>query len=335
MAILAAAQEPETYSVVASSVSVNTTTTFFDSTYVRECQECVRVDTFSNVGGVGEIAIPSATGDLWFHANLYVGSGGLAADTSNNGLIRFLSGTTSNFRLRMTDTTTGDAAAEYSTDGTTWTSLGTLQLTMNAVKSLDIHFKRGSSGACEIYQDGVLKLSVTGTYSTVSATFNKVRFGAASYNGGSAYWSEMIASDGNTVGMRLNSLAFTGAGANASWTGAYTDVNETNVNTGTALTTNATGAKQTMAVADMVSLPAGYSIAAVVVSASAALAASSVPTDVAFMMRSGGTDYNVGQMSLTAGAGAKLTQKIQTSDPATSAAWTTSGVNALEVGVTT
>ena len=114
-----------------------------------------------------------------------------------------------------------------------------------------------------------------------------------------------------------------------SWTNTYTSINPTTINDANAIFNNTTGSDFLCNVTD---LPSGsFSIMAVKEVARIEVTAGATPTGAKLGIKSGGT-INV-DAGHTPGAVWTQYERLMSTNPITSAAWTSSDINALQLDV--
>lgn len=150
-------------------------------------------------------------------------------------------------------------------------------------------------------------------------------------NGGVTYISEvMLAQDIALVNAHCKTLRATGAGFYTDWSGSYTDVNEVVINDGNFNLSATAGQNQTYDMTN-VSLPAGYSIAGLFYGLRARNDGFTSPTNYKALLRTGGSNFLSGNLT-PIGPAFGYNQYRWDQNPDTSAAWTESDINALQLG---
>lgn len=202
-----------------------------------------------------------------------------------------------------------------------------------------------SANSCKVKVNGNDWITVTtgqDLKNTANATANAVGFGHGVTTGSGWFFDfdDIYICDGNGStnnnflgDCRIETLYPSGAGTTTAWTAStganYTCVDETTSNGDTDYVETSTATtKDTYAMGDLTSTPTAiYGIQTVL----AARKTDAGSRSVAAVIRSGGTDYDGSTVAL-ADSYACLTE-VRETDPATSAAWTASGVNAIEAGI--
>ncbi len=218
-------------------------------------------------------------------------------------------------------------------NGSTWITAGS-DITVDVegqLQTLDIHIVcNTASGSIKMYMSGTLRIdSGTVDLSWIDEIDFVRAYGGTIFGlGYNTYISQVIVADEPTIGMRLLTRYMNGAGATGDWTGGYTDVDEIIYNDADFISS---------AVADQVELftqtgpeISGYVVRAVGVSARARRGASG-PANIQLALRSAGSNYFSPSKPLDIGYGAFL--HIWDEDPATSADWLNTAIDALQPGV--
>lgn len=169
------------------------------------------------------------------------------------------------------------------------------------------------SGANRGLKRGLYDMPFTASYTTSSDHTNL------------AYFSELIFADEDTRGMRVKTIPPTGNGAETDWTGTYADVDETATDTAS-ITTAEAEAVETFSHA--VTLAEGTPIKALCLGALSACAAAD---GIEAVLRLDGTNYPQDLLKALV-AGENPNHALWQVNPATSAAFTASEVNALQFG---
>lgn len=326
----------ESVQIVSGSPADNTTGASFDSAY---CDASLQLSNGTN----DEVACPFVDAAMapttvpdnatcWFHCDAYHLSG--FANAQGDGIIFYDSSGFPWVKLRGDNGT--PTVYLYGNTGTglvpVWTQIGANVPFTFARTTFDISvaIDSGGSHGVTLYVNGTASVA-TGTFSNSSFTNIAAVHLRAFDTGGSWGYSQLMATNGlSTVGGHVFSSRATGAGANAGWTGTYTDVNEANDNDTTFNEAAAAGLRQSYAMGD-VTVPAGYYIASVF-HWLRAKNDGTAPENIKSVCRRGGTDY-VGASNMPGiGAGFAAVGARYDVDPSTSAAWTQAGYNAAEMG---
>jgi hypothetical protein len=269
-----------------------------------------------------------AVTSAWLHAqvNLTLASTsyrmvGLSLNSAANGAGLYVG----------TDSTTSTKTALWKFDGTTWTSLATetsTSLNSTGINPIDLSIASfGASATVKVYVDGNLVITYNGS-TTITGVTNLDCVSIIS-NSGTAYGqvSEIIVGTADTRAMSLATLAPNAAGDTNNWTNAYTNINPVTINDANVVYVNTTAQDFQ---ANLTDLPSGsFSVQAVKIAVRAEVTAGATPTGLKLGVKSGGT-VNVG--SAQTGTVAFTTyESLLTQNPVTSAAWTPTDINALQL----
>lgn len=220
--------------------------------------------------------------------------------------------------------------ALFKYDGTTVTQLAAEtgnSLTWNDQIDMQIT-SYGSSSTVNVYVNGALVITYSGS-TAISGVSNLDCVIIGGLN--NMHFSEFIVTDtADTRAMSLVTLAPNAAGDSAgSWTNTYTSINPTSINDANAIYNNATGSDFQ---ANLIDLPSGsFSVVGCKAIARAEVTAGATPTGFKLGVKSGGT-VNV-DAGHTPGAAFAPFERLMTTNPVTSANWTTSDLNALQLDV--
>lgn len=255
----------------------------------------------------------TATGTVWFHWEQYQAGATGVADPA----FYVFNGTTNVFKLQQT---VNSYQASY-WNGSAWVATGTGFTIPSALARVDIRIDLNSG--FEAFVNGLSLMTGTG-WTGGQTAITKFQITAAN----SPDVSQVMVADYDLRDSRLacptlngNSATNTGAAS-----GVYTDVNELGVDDGTAINITASGNKAGQTKAS-ITLPMGYVIAAVGVSARGRAAGSI--TDGKLGIRSGGTNYSSTGRSYPTAYSPR--QHIVTNDPATGSLFTAAGFNSAEI----
>lgn len=218
-------------------------------------------------------------------------------------------------------------------NGSAWTTAGSsITLNLSVVQHIDLNVVCNSaSGYATLYVSGTQRIT-SGTIDLSGTTaLDKIRLYGTDNAGVVGYplnWSQVIVADEPTVGWRLKTIAPTGAGATTSWTGGYTEIDEAVYSDADFI--NSSVADQVELFAHGTTIPDGYSVQGIVVTARAKRGVTG-PQNLQLALRSSGTTYFSSSKALDVGYSAYL--NVWETDPATSAAFTTSAITSLQFGV--
>ena len=188
----------------------------------------------------------------------------------------------------------------------------------------------GASATVNVWWDGVLALTFTGNVAAAGVS----NLDQVWINGDFSHYqteaSEIIVADEDTRAFGVVTLAPNANGTTQQWTGALADINEITLSDATLNFTNTASQDQQY---NLIDLPSGnFIVKEVMVSARANTPAGSTATKVSLGVKSGAT-INAGALQTAAVAFATFYQAIGVNDPATGAAWTNAGINALQMNL--
>ena len=192
---------------------------------------------------------------------------------------------------------------------------GVAQLKLNGNAGLDIDFS------------GDTQYQSTGQITTV--TLGNWTMGSSYY-----YVDDFVLDDASWIGnTRIQGLVPTGAGNSAQWTPStgsnYACVDEVPPNDADYVTTNSNDQVDTYATGNLTGAIA--EVKCVQVQARAVKEGTPTPTKLALVVRSGGADYASADQAVQTYF--KSLSTIWETNPNTSAAWSTSEVDAMEIGI--
>jgi hypothetical protein len=231
---------------------------------------------------------------------------------------------------------------EYSSDGTTWTAIGTevdCDMTATAI-GVTFDFRiicNSTAGLIEVYSGGT-RILTSATANPTGINLSGIpqisQFrplgGHAGGFGFQINFSEVIIATVPTIGWRLLTRYPAGNSAtNTAWTGSYTDIDETVFNDSDTITSNTASQVETYTTSGP-SLPSGYFVKAIGVYARGKNDGSGV-ANIDMAIRATGANYVSGTKTLDLGYTA--VGNIWETDPSTSAVWDNAQVDAIEVGV--
>lgn len=269
----------------------------------------------------------SAVSDLWVSFYGYGGGSGNAnykwmtfRDTGGNPIARVGYVTSSTIGIEVFN-------------GTAWTTVTSVSAGINTLARFDIHFtKDATNGVFNLYRNKTeLLLTYTGDTDRNASAGPVAQLYHVFFSSTRSTLSAMFAHTSDTRHMEFVQCAFTGNGANTDWTGDFSAIDETGVNDADFITTATDGAKETFTKA---AIPTAYSLNKVegVVVAFRGQVAADLAT-ISGIARVSGTDYAqapVTAVPATYGDGGSFV--VFETNPATSAAWSVSEVDAAEFG---
>lgn len=216
---------------------------------------------------------------------------------------------------------------------------GTKFINQNTTYLVECYFKiHDSAGIVQLKIDGILELSFNGNTNIVGTTIDVLRIGASDpWPPGRyprAYFNNIIVDSSAWIGeTKIQGLVPTGVGNSAEWTpsvGANWEcVDELPASDADYVATNANDITDTYQTEDMSGDIA--SVKCVQIQARAETEGAPTPTNLKLVARSGGADHL--SSSKTVPAMVNSLWHLWEDNPADSAAWEESDVNALEIGV--
>jgi hypothetical protein len=196
-----------------------------------------------------------------------------------------------------------------------------------------------SGGILQWHINGALMTQLLGDTKFTAATTVDYAAGWVPVGGGSGWntdtaWSQIMftSEDYMTYGLAVLNLELSGAGADATQdTGVYTDVNELVEDRTTGMTFDTVGDHFSGALADIAGISSGSPIMGFRVAADVRRGASG-PSQVKLYVVIGGTRYYSPAIAVN-GVGFVTVAYQWDLNPATSAPWTVTQINGLEIGV--
>lgn len=273
-------------------------------------------------------SLSAASDEVWVHFDHYVTT---SAAGFLDGNILWIHGPVTN--LAYIDVNNG-LPSFYYWNGSTYTLISTGPTLNKFLYSIDVRIKlHATEGAIAWYINGTLQGGVSGdTLFGVDTTIDSFILGpsAGGSSAAASYFSQVIASTSSTIGAKLKTLEPTADGANTAWVGTFADIDETLLNDTDFISSAVADQVETFTAGD-VTVPSDYLIGGVCVGARGQRGASG-PQNLQIAIRSNSTDYMSDSVA-GLGAGYAPYFNVWHNDPDTSASWTESGVNAIEVGV--
>lgn len=312
----------EISAVIPSDSSVTENALYYNSSFARTAVKCSGSTNYAE-------GLPSAAGtNIWIHFD--IATDPIASSTSANRFIWYDSSGNERIKINYADTTT-QLVVQY-WNGASFTSLTAITVGIDGVRqTIDMNVVCNSaSGSINVYIAGTNRLN-SGTIDLSTTTdLKKFRFYGATISSltTDTWFSQVIVADESTIGWRLATFYPSGAGATSSWTGAYTDIDETSYNDADFI--NSATANQVSTFAQTGPAMTGYTVKAVIVAARAKRG-SSGPANLQLALRSAGTDYFSASHAL--GLGYTAEQNVWETNPATGAAWVNTAISAIQPGV--
>lgn len=295
-------------------------TTFFGATESGFTRAAVQA---SSVASYAESASFAAQDELWVHdANAGVGG---ATSYAPKTIVLCNAAGTELFKVVQTGS---QMYMQYWT-GAIWVTAGTaFAFTPLALQHIDLFVDGNSAtGSCALYVSGTERASASGIDLSAVTAITKIRCGGGDI-ASAAGLSQVVVSTTSTVGFRLTTVPPTSAGATTDWTGGYTEVDEIVYSDADFI--NSATANQVELFAHGTSVPTGYRVKAVIVTARAKRG-SAGPANLQLAIRSGGTTYFSSSQAVGLGYGAHV--GVWETDPATASAFTASSIASLQFGV--
>ena len=217
-------------------------------------------------------------------------------------------------------------------DGSAWVELFSFSEFTTATTRIDIQVKlHATDGAIRFYRNKILEGEFVGnTIFNSVTTLDSVAIGR--YNTSTNAHSAIIVATEDTRPLVYAQLLPSGAGSLTEWTGDASNVSgSTSFSDSTFMSTDLAEQKQTFTLPNLhSSFETGWTIETLFVAARARRDPDTV-ADLRIMALSGADEAFGTQVSLTNDV--EVVNHQFTVDPATDAAWTIAGVNALEIGV--
>jgi hypothetical protein len=310
-----------------SSSEEDTTSGSYDSGFARNSLEITGASSY--VDSVGF----TLTADLWIRFDVI--QGGSSSNTAAKApIVVGLNGSgTEVVRLTGDFQTAGGSITwqfQYLLSGT-WTNLGSSFVTSTARQTFDIHLVVNSgSGSVEIFCSGTSRASGSADLSGISGIAKLRAYGRNVLGAATVSVSQVVVASEPTIDMRVGTIVMTGQGATHTFdTGGFANIDE-GVYSDADFIQSGTAAQIELFTGTPVPSFTGYTIRALALTARANYSGSA-PTKFRFVLRSAGTNYTSADQTLTFGNGAFC--KVWETNPATSAAFNSSEISALQYGV--
>jgi len=220
--------------------------------------------------------------------------------------------------------------------GTTYLATGPT-LSLNTTYKIEIRFKpHNTDGVFQVKVNGLLVIDFSGDTTDGATTIDNIRFGYPATNYGFlGYLDNVVIDDTSWPGdTRIKGILPAGVGNSSQWTPSagsnYACVDEVPPSDADYVTTNTVGNKDTYAAGD---LPAdASSVKCVQFAARAQKEGAATPQNLAFVIRTGGMDYEGSGVVLPT-TFTEHVRDLWVNNPATSQAFTPSEVNGMEIGI--
>jgi hypothetical protein len=309
--------------VPSDSTVIEATSMSYDSAFARCSMITLRSSNYA------ETPTFSTTADIWIHFDV-----DMSATSASGGVVTaFDGGGIARVRLYSSAGTSSTWKVQTSSDGSTWADVNSgITIDSTARQTVDMHIvSNTSSGSIKLYVAGTLRInSGTINLSGYSGVAKLQQTGRGSGLASEVGVSQVIVASEPTIGWRLGTLVMSGQGATHTFTtGGYANVDEM-VYSDADFINSATAAQEELFTATPIPSFTGYTIKAIALYARAKNNASG-PTQMQLSLRSGGTTYHSSTKSLDVGYAA--IGNIWETNPATSAAFLSSEIAALQYGV--
>lgn len=274
--------------------------------------------------------LPSTYTSFWFHVCLYQElAPGSSADYI---LFETTAGTEAPYKIEINSDGTWTFKRYKSGAFTTIGSTASAVL-VSALGNIDIQVvKHASTGTFNVYKDGASIFAFTGNTDTDN-NVGRIHFKGVTGATSEMNISQVIFADESTIGWKLSTLYPDGAGSNTAWTGAYTTVDEFVYDSADYAETNATGQTSTFTAANINGAYSTYNVKGVIVAGRLSNDSGSAVADAQAALRTGGVNYFSSNLSLTKDGNEYSKQAVWSVNPGTTASWSQSEVNALEIGM--
>lgn len=246
-------------------------------------------------------------------------------------------------QIEMKVTAGGSAATDvtfyYRDGGGTLNSLGTVTIPTTAnpnkfidqLNEIDIYIKlHASSGIIQMYVNEYLYYNYSGALVTQHNVIDAVRFCSPSNTADSNTISQVVVASEDTRGFKLKTLYPDGTGNSAYTTGNYADMDELTYNDTDFATIDTTNQVALSTFSDQNGGDSSKIVKAVNMTTRYEKTSSGAPSDLQLAVRVSSTNYF--GPSLGATVGTHYANRLMELNPATTAAWTYSEINALEFG---
>lgn len=310
--------------------NVDATSGHFRSTYARYALQARNQDNSVSDPPNGRIQSPNfaATTQFWFHAEYYAPQN----TTSSGQQLICLKDAAGVCRLTIRGTgSAGQVKISKRNAAGTFTDLVTCTASMmpiNGIGKLDWFNNYNTSGTSTLYWNGVQNCTYSGDTTTDSATqLASFYLAQAWVNVGNDAWSEIIVSTTDTRDMNLFTCAPQANGTTQTWTGTASNVNPTSITDTASINTTSTNQFANFTCPSLVS--GTFTVPAVISNARVTVTGSG-PANFRYSTRPAGAsaDYDSGADIVASGVFTNGTPYIWTTNPDTSAAWTTGGLGA-------
>ena len=294
---------------------------YWDSSFTR----CAMIVPRSS--GYAETPTVTTTANFWLHFEFDNAAGGSVGTICT----LYDSGGVGRVRVRTDGASAGTLYLD-TYNGAAWGNAGNITIATNARQTIDIHVvSNTASGSADLYVAGTQRIT-SGTLDLSGFTgVSKVRFTGRSSSFTEMGVSQVVMASETTIGMRVSTLYMTGQGATHTFdTGGFGAIDET-IYSDADFNQSGTAAQIETYTGTSVASFTGYTIRALALTARAKTDGTA-PTKMRFILRSAGTNYDNGA-DITLGFGYGGYCAVWETNPATSAAFLSSEISALNFGV--
>jgi hypothetical protein len=292
----------------------STLATSFNASFARCSVTCARSTQY--------VATPTLALPDTFYIHLDAFRAGVGS--SEGSLIAFYAGATEVFRLKASSATLQMSALI----GASITNIGSAVAWAGTAgyETIDLYIDgNDASGEAKLYLGGTLVGTASAVDLSLVASITSARF--YGYSSTQQYISQVIIADEPTIGMRLLTRYPNGAGSDTAWTGDYTGIDEIIINDADFINSSTNG--QVEMVTQTGPAITGYTPRAVGVYARSKWGGTG-PENLQLALRSGGTNYF--STSKAQDVGYSAYGNIWETNPATTADWLSSQIDALQPG---
>lgn len=278
---------------------------------------------------------PSAVSDCWIRFHMRVRSLQSAGNLSGTPF-RIKSGEAGISLFQLDYDSASLLAMEY-WNGSAYVEVNEITpiFAADTLYKIDIQLKLDNSvGIFRIYVNDTLVWEYTGdTIFTAATTVDTIELASGNIVGTTSdfVFSGLILADEDTRSMVFHQGQATANGADTAWTGVYTDVTKLDRNDNTFIESGTAAQLETYVMDDVHTDLAAFVPRAVVLSTRTRRGATG-PQNMQGVVRQSGTDFMTSNIAgINTAYGTR--QAVMNTNPATSAAWTISEINAAEFGV--
>lgn len=320
------------------TITTGTNTVDTATTAARDTNYCNCSMQFSATRE-GYIGLGATQADVWFHVTMYFST--FSTLSASYDILRFSNGALSEFRLRLTpsssSTSLTSVALEKTTNGSTWTTVGSAFFLTSAVRyTLDIRLKPdASTGIATVILNGAQVFSFSGDTSTQTNLMDRAVL-TGNTSAGAPFFSEFAATDGATptINWRVQSILPNGAGTYSEFTGASTAIDEIQIDTSDFIISNTVGQRFAANYVDATTTQLGsMEIKGLVSVSNAGLSTDSTPADLQHFLRSNSSDFTSSNLGHSRDGVNRVRFTVYETNPATSAKFTLVEAAAIQLGV--